>query len=83
LDSGNSADRSGALKALDQSEHEVARLALRHAITHAFPDVRQLAAIALAKKGDQAVATETGVNVLIGTLGWESEEELRSSGKKL
>lgn len=76
LDSGNSADRKGAIAVLCESDHEVARMALRHALSHALRDVRALAAIGLAEKKDPTITTtELGLSALKDALGYRSEDE--------
>jgi HEAT repeat protein len=74
LDSANVADRRGALVVLNESDHEIAVLALRRALTHPFRDVRVRAAIGLASRKDQAATSEASLRVLIGSLVHRSDE---------
>ena len=61
LDSGNPSDRRGAVEALVEADSEVARAALRHALTHPFRDVRAHAAVGLTKLKDEVVPSGEGL----------------------
>ena len=70
LDSANIDDRRSALEVLDESNDEIALLALRRALTHPFRDVRARAAVVLVWKKDQTATSETSLRILIDALGY-------------
>jgi hypothetical protein len=69
LDSGNSDDRRGAIKAIDQSDHHVVGPALQHAMSSPFRDVRTSAAFSLAERDHPAAKTEAGLEALVEGIG--------------
>lgn len=79
LDSGNGADCRGAIEVLAESDHEVARAALRHALTHPFRDVRALAAIQLGELKDEVMSSEVGLRVLKDALAYRSTDHRDST----
>ena len=81
LDSANIDDRRGSLAVLNDSDHEVALLALRRALAHPFRDVRGRAAVGLASKKDPAAASEASVRALIDSL--TSEDMAREASNAL
>jgi hypothetical protein len=64
LDSASDAERFGAINVLAESDHEIARIALRHALTHPFRDVRGLAAIQLGEIKDDVIVSDIGLRAL-------------------
>jgi HEAT repeat protein len=72
LDSGNFADRRGAIGAIAQSQHNVVPAALQHALKSPFSDVRAHAAVALAERDDPAAVTEVGLRALTEALRQDS-----------
>jgi TIR domain len=65
LDSGNNADRRGAIKAIAESDHHVVGPALHHALSSPFRDVRASAAYSLAERDHPAAKTEAGLEALV------------------
>jgi HEAT repeat protein len=81
LDSANIDDRRHSLAVLNESDHEIAVLALRRALTHPFRDVRGRAAVGLASRNDSAAASEASMRALIDSL--TSEDMAREAGNAL
>jgi HEAT repeat protein len=76
LDSANSTDRQNAINVLAESDHETGRMALGHALTHPFRDVRALAAIALAKSKREEATSEAALRALTDMLPYSHDEPI-------
>jgi HEAT repeat protein len=74
IDSGNAADRHGAIGVLAESDHPIARQALRQVISHPFRDIRVTAIVHLGELNDDAVKTDEGLHALKDALGYHSPD---------
>ena len=82
LDSSNPEDRQGAINVLAESDNEVARTALHHALAHPLRDVRARTAIELGDLNDDVMSSEVGLLALKDALGYRSTDEKDATQRK-